>query len=173
MANRNESESVNGIRPGESSGIIAESLLQVVGEGSVLLQLTIRLLSRPEWRVFKNCTEAGCDLVILHNTNYALERQSKIGVKTRHNLVTGRRNKNGIHFTLSQAERDASDFLVAYWLDRNDFFVVPCDELRAVNNGNKKSYKFIAYVSTRSGEYTEHSARFLNRWDSIVDALDK
>ena len=139
----------------------------------MLLHLSIRLLSRPEWRVFKNYTESGCDLVIVRNTHNALGRQIKIEVKTRQNLVTDRRNQNGVHFTLSQAERDASDFLVAYWLDRNSFFVVPRDELRPVNNGNKKSYKFIAYFSTRSGEYTEHSARFLNQWDSIMNALDK
>ncbi|PWU14390.1 MAG: hypothetical protein C5B50_17585 [Verrucomicrobia bacterium] len=145
-------------------------LLQDIGEGAVLLQLSIRLLNHPQWRVFQNYTEAGCDLVLVRSSHNTLGRQIKIEVKTRQNIVTDRRNKNAVHFTLSEAERDASDFLVAYWLDQNDFFVVPRDELMATWNGTKRVYKFIAYLSPRTQKYNEHTAKFCNNWDAIIEA---
>src|SRR5712671_2910835 len=150
-----------------------KSLLQDIGEGAVLLHLSIRLLHQPEWRVFRNYTEAGCDLVVVRSTHNKLVNQVKIEVKTRQNLITDRRNKHGVHFTLSQTERDASDFLVAYWLDRNDFFVVPRDCLTAVNSAGKKMYKFIAYRSVKTGEYNAFSTRFCNNWDTILNHLAK
>jgi hypothetical protein len=146
-----------------------KALLQDIGERSVLLQLSIRLLGHPEWRVFQNYTEAGCDLVLVRNSHERLGRQIKIEVKTRQNVVTKRRSKNAVHFTLSQAERDASDYLVAYWLDRSDFFIVPRDKLKPVKSGGKLLYKFIAYLSSRTEKYNDFTAPFCNNWEPILN----
>ncbi len=91
-------------------------------------------------------------------------------MKTRQNLLTDRKSKNGVHFTVSQAERDSADFLVAYWFDRNDFFVLPTSQLSEVNSGNKKVYKFIAYLKV-DGTYNEKTQAALNRWDLITQKL--
>ncbi len=144
--------------------------LQDVGEGAVLLNLAIRLHDHPEWRVFQNYAEAGCDLLLLRTSSNRFGKQIKIEVKTRQNLLTDRKSKNGVHFTVSQAERDSADFLVAYWFDRNDFFVLPTSQLSEVNSGNKKVYKFIAYLKV-DGTYNEKTQAALNRWDLITQKL--
>lgn len=147
-----------------------KSRLQDVGEGAVLLNLAIRLYDNPDWRVFQNYVEAGCDLLLLRTSSQRNSKQIKIEVKTRQNLLTGRKSKNGVHFTVSQAERDSADFLVAYWFDRNDFFILPTSQLSAVNNGGNKVYKFIAYLKT-DGTYNDNTQATLNRWDLIMQKL--
>lgn len=148
-----------------------KALLQDVGEGVVLMNLALRLFSHPGWRVFRNYAEAGCDLLLLRTAAGSKSKQIKVEVKTRQSFLTDRKSKNALHFTLSQSERDSAEFLVAYWFERNDFFVLPTNQLQSVNASGKKVFKFIAYL-TKDGTYNESSASALNRWDLILDRLN-
>ena len=147
-----------------------KALLQDVGEGAVLMNLALRLYGHPEWRVFRNYAEAGCDLLLLRTAEDRKSKQIKVEVKTRQNVLTDRASKNAVHFTLSQSERDSADFLVAYWFERNDFFVVPTNKLHPINASGKKVFKFIAYLKA-DGTYNESTNSALGKWDLILDKL--
>ncbi|WP_460499782.1 hypothetical protein [Hymenobacter agri] len=147
-------------------------ILQDIGESSALLQLSIRMLDKPDWRVFPNYMEAGCDLLLLRSTKDKFGHQIKIEVKTRQNVVTKNPLRPDIHFTLTESERNEADFLIAYWFDRNSFFIVPRSELRPAKSGNSTLYKFIASYSRSKNAFNERSNQFLNRWDLITDATD-
>lgn len=144
--------------------------LQDVGEGAVLINLAIRLYDHPEWRVFQNYGEAGCDLLLLRTSSKRNGKQIKIEVKTRQNLLTDRKSKNSVHFTVSQSERDSADFLVAYWFDRGEFFIVPTSQLAEVNSGDKKVYKFIAYLK-RDETFNDQTQAARNNWERITQVL--
>jgi hypothetical protein len=143
-----------------------KAVLQVVGEDAVLLHLSMRLLNKPQWRVFRNYTESGYDLLLL-----GPNKQLKIEVKTRQSLIPKRRQKNSVHFTLSEAERNASDFLIAYWFEHNAFFIVPTNKLNQVRSGKKKLYIFVAYFSSVKNDFTKGSKPFLNKWETIIQRI--
>jgi len=74
-----------------------------------------------------------------------------------------------MHFILSKAEYDSCQFLVAYWFERGQYFVVPKSELKPATKA-KKSYRFIANI-LKNGDYNAVSKRFLDRWDRITNLL--
>ena len=141
-----------------------KALLQDIGESAVALNLAIHMNGLKGWSVFRNYTEAGCDVIVRRPTQGDLQ----IEVKTRQTLLTSRRQKNVCHFTLTEAERNACDFLVAYWFNRHSYFIVPKAELRRTSSNGRPLYKFIAYWSERNQEYTGPSVQHLEKWDRIV-----
>ena len=147
-------------------------VLQDVGEGAVLIHLAILLRKVPGWTIYKNFAEAGCDIVIQHaDPRRAGAKSVFVEVKTRQGLLTQRRHRNTMHFTVTKNERDACDFVVAYWFERNAFFVVPRDALTETKSGAKVLYKFIAYWSDKQGKSTDRSEDFLDGWEIILDQL--
>jgi hypothetical protein len=42
-----------------------KNVLKELGEGAALLKLSIALYDKPEWRVYRNYADDGCDLVVL------------------------------------------------------------------------------------------------------------
>jgi len=144
-----------------------KAVLQHLGEEAALLNLSMRLLNKPQWRVFRNYTESGCDLLLLGPNKQLL----KIEVKTRQSQITKRRQKNRVQFTLSEAEQKASNFLVAYWFEHNAFFIVPTNKLKQVRSDKKKLYKFIAYFSSVDNKFTKKSESFLNKWETIIQRI--
>ncbi len=141
-----------------------KSVLQEVGEGAALLRLSIELYDNPRWRVYRNYAEDGCDIVIL-----GPNQMIKIEVKSRQNLITEDPGRRGIHFTLTEKEKEAADFVIAYWFDRSAFFVVPTSMLNRVKNKEKWLYKFIPYFSDGEGDFTPPSKQFHERWDLVLD----
>ena len=149
-----------------------KAVLQDVGEGAVLIHLAILLRQFPRWTIYKNFAEAGCDIVIQQSgARQVAAKAIFIEVKTRQGLLTQRRNRNTMHFTVTKNERDACDFVAAYWFERNAFFIVPRDQLTQTRAGTKVFYKFIAYWSDKQGKFTDGSEAFRDRWDLIMNQL--
>lgn len=146
-----------------------KALLQETGEGAVALNLAVRLYGRAGWSVYRNYTEAGCDVIIQR----ARKGNLQIEVKTRQTLLTKRRNRNTCHFTLTEGERNACDYLIAYWFDRHAYFIVPKADLRRTSSNGRPLYKFIAHWSERQQKYTGHCAWFIERWDQIFGLRDR
>jgi len=144
-----------------------KAVLQEVGEGAALLKLSIELFDKPSWRVYRNYAEDGCDIVILGPR----QQMIKIEVKSRQNLITKDPDRHRIHFTLSEKEYYAADFLVAYWFDRAAFFIVPRTELKRVKSGTKYFYKFILYFSDKSLNNTRQYKQYHEKWDLILDRM--
>lgn len=148
-----------------------KALLQEVGEGAVVISLAVRMESKTGWTLFKNFTEHGCDLVLQRRDSNHEVNQVKLEVKTRQNVLTKRKHRGALHFTVTPNERDSSDFVVAYWFDRHAFFIVPTSELKPVNVGDGITYKFIAYWSEPQKRFTDESEKWRERWDLILDKL--
>lgn len=149
-----------------------KAVLQEVGEGAVLIHLAILLRQVPGWTIYKNFAEAGCDIVIQQSRARRTAAESVfIEVKTRQGLLTQRRNRNTMHFTVTKNERDACDFVAAYWFERNAFFIVPRNRLTQTRAGSKVLYKFVAHWSDKRGKFTEGSEGFRERWDLILNQL--
>jgi len=142
-----------------------KAVLQEVGEGAALLQLSIALYDDSRWRVYRNYAEDGCDIVILGPN----QKMIKVEVKSRQNIITENPDRRGIHFTLSEKEKEAADFVIAYWFDRSAFFIVPTSKLSKTRNNEKWAYKFIPYFSEKDGDYTPPSKQFYERWDLILN----
>ena len=145
----------------------SKALLQDIAESSVLLELSMRLHGNEKWSVNRNYTEKGCDLII-----FGPDRKIKIEVKARQNVITKNPNRGNLHFTVSEVERNESDFVVAYWFDRRTYFVVPTERLTETASGTKKLFKFIANYSKRQGRFTGLSAEFHEAWSLITEALN-
>ena len=141
-----------------------KALLQDIGESSVLLQLCMRLHNNAKWKVFRNYTERGCDIVIVGGA-----KQIKVEVKTRQGVITKREQKDVMHFTVTKGERDSADFVVCYWFDRSEYFVVPANVLRPI--GRIPTYKFIPYILKSTGAFDDRSRPYLEAWHLITDKL--
>lgn len=149
-----------------------KTVLQEVGEGAVLIQLAIRIRELRGWTIYKNYAEDGCDIVIQPTKQRnTVKRPLFIEVKTRQALLTARRHRNAMQFSITANERDACDFVVAYWFERNAFFVVPRNSLRRTRAGDKVLYKFIAYWSDRANQFTAASESYRDRWDLVLERL--
>jgi hypothetical protein len=150
-----------------------KDLLREIGEGSVLLRLSIILANKKRgWRVYRSYSEDGCDVVArrVHGKPTAgYRKELRFEVKARQNLLTQREGQQ-IQFSLTKGERDSCHFLVAYWFDRGDYFIVPKKDLKP--SGKKSAgYRFVVNV-LKNGDYNDVSKKYLNRWESI-EALIK
>lgn len=141
-----------------------KALLQEIGESSALLQLCMRLQGNVDWRVYRNYAEHGCDLVL-----DGAGKRVKIEVKTRQNVIKKREKRNSLHFTLSAAERESAQFVIAYWFDRSAYFIIPTADLIETRSGAKKLYKFISYYSDKIGDFTPQSKQYHEAWHHILD----
>lgn len=145
-----------------------KALLQEIGESSVLLQLCMRLHLNTRWRVYRNYTEHGCDLVLI-----SANRQIKIEVKTRQNVIKKKDQRNNLHFTVTPSERESADYVVAYWFDRSAYFILPTSDLNPMKSGDKTLYKFVAYYSEIQQDFTENSKKYHEAWHYILDDIEK
>ena len=144
-----------------------KTALQEIGELSALLHLHLLIdeESLKEWKVFRNYVDEGCDIVLM-----GPGKQINIEVKTRQTLsVSG--DKNTCHFTITEKEKESSQFVLAYWFNRSTFFVVPTDELKPVQSKGKTLYKFIARYSEQNTDFTDTSRHYAYDWLRIYDAM--
>jgi hypothetical protein len=149
-----------------------KAVLQDVGEGAVLIQLAILLREYPSWTIYKNFAEAGCDIVIQRTTQHrAGARSIFVEVKTRQGLLTKRRHRNTIQFSVTENERNACDFVVCYWFERNAYFVVPRENLTRTQAKGKTLYKFIAYWSDKQQRFTDGSEALRDKWSLILERI--
>ncbi len=140
-------------------------LLMEIGEKMVLFRLYL-LIKDTSWEVFQNLGDAGCDVVLLDKEN---NNKIKVEVKTRQRIysISDKKRLNYAHFTVSENEYKNCDFVVCYWLENNDFFIVPKAELKETSSNGKLQYKFIVRKLS-DGSYDKNSLCFLEQWNLII-----
>lgn len=145
-----------------------QHLLMEIGEKAVLFRLNI-LLQESNWEVFHNTNDAGCDLVIINSFS---NEKIKIEVKTRQRLYTtsSPKNRNVVHFTISENEYKHCDFVICYWFEENAYFIIPKSSLTKTSSNGDPIYKFIVRRLV-SGQYDQNSTVYLNNWKVVCDAL--
>ena len=144
-----------------------KTALQEVGELSALLYLHLLITDEglDGWKVFRNYADEGCDLVILGHG-----RQINIEVKTRQTIAVAG-DANTCHFTVTEKERNCSQFVLAYWFNRSTFFVVPAENLRPVSSNGTTLYKFVARYSEQNTDYADASRPYAHDWERIRQAI--
>ena len=154
-----------------------QALIGEIGEKMVLFKLYVLTHFDPNLEIFKNYSDKGYDIG-LKNTNSG--KKVRIEVKTRQHLVsTANKNSlNSCHFTLTEKEYENSDFLIGYWLEYNDFFIVPIINLVQTKNGIDRNsnpkyvYKHIVNrLKKGDALYSLNSMPYLNDWESIKKLL--
>ena len=134
-----------------------KDILAQIGENSVLLQLSLRSSSR--WKVYRSIKDSGCDIILENNES----KKVKIEVKTRQKLCAKAEKERGPQFTLTEKERNSADYVICYWWEKNDYFVVPKKDLIETKNGEKTVYKF----SVGKLGSNERTNKYLNNWDQL------
>jgi hypothetical protein len=149
-----------------------KALLQDIGEGSVLLRVSMLLAAKKKgWKVYRSYTEDSCDIVARKTHGkppLGYRKELRLEVKSRQNLVTEREGHQ-MHFLLSKAEYESCHFLVGYWFERGDYFIVPKSRLKPATHA-KKSFRFIANV-LKTGKYNKESEKYRNRWDRLLSVV--
>jgi hypothetical protein len=144
-----------------------KTTLQEIGELSALLRicLLIKDVQLAKWKIFRNYSDEGCDLVLM-----GPQSQIKLEVKSRQTVLVSR-NPNQVQFTITKKERDSAAFVIAYWFNRNAFFIVPTQELKATSSNGKVLYKFRAVFSVRNDDFFGECKQYYEDWGRIVDLL--
>jgi hypothetical protein len=145
-----------------------KTALQEVGELSSLiyLHLLIECKEHKEWKVFRNYADAGCDIVLM-----GPGKQINLEVKSRQ-TITASGNPNVCHFTVTPNERKSCQFVLAYWLNKETFFIVPTSDLKSVNSNGKVLYKFIAAYSESNLDFTDSCRHYAGDWAAISEAIE-
>lgn len=143
-----------------------QNLLMEIGEKSVLFRLYLLAIDT-DWNVFYNLNEIGCDLVLLNMKN---NQKIKIEIKTRQKMYSTSNNLNTAQFTVTELEKNSSDFIVCFWYEENAYFIVPSSELKPSLSKGKFLYKFIVR-KTKDGVFDEQSTEFMDNWELIKNKL--
>ena len=137
------------------------ALVGEIGESTVLLRLAILAHRHKGWRVFRNVGDSGYD-ILLSNPKY--HKAIRIEVKTRQRLESRTKRPNTAQFDLTRGERNACHFVVAYWLERGEFFIVPKKKLKPISGGRR--YRFRVTLK-KDGTPGEGSVPFLDNWGQL------
>ena len=114
-----------------------QDLISEIGERMVLFKLYELVHGSTNFEIFKNYSDNGYDVGIRDSIK---GNKIKIEVKTRQRLITtaNEKSKNSCHFTLTENEYNSADYLIGYWLEFNDFFIIPRSKLHIGKSGKKK-----------------------------------
>jgi hypothetical protein len=145
-----------------------KTMLKEIGELSAVLflHLTLKHEGITRWKVFRSCADEGCDIVLM-----GPNRQINLEVKTRQSLSVSR-NKNQVQFTISEKEKESSDFVLCYWFNKQTFFVVPSEDLSQTTSNGKPLYKFIARYSEQNDDFTGSCRQYAHDWLRIIEAIN-
>ena len=139
-----------------------QALIGEIGEKQVLLRLYL-LVHENSWEVFHNLGEAGYDVLLLNATT---GEKIRIEVKTRQKLYTTGKNIQRVIYDLSDGEYQASDFLIAYFLDLGNFYVVPKSELKPVSVNNLSRWRFTLSLNKQGAPHPRFD-EFHNAWGNL------
>lgn len=139
-----------------------QALIGDIGEKLALLQLYFLVRGTP-WQVYQNLCDPGYDILL---SNPVSGESIRIEVKTRQRMQTTSKRPGRIHFTLTKLEHDTCDFLVAYLVDQNSFYIVSKGELREYHSKSDTLWKFILTL-TKSGQAHPRFDRYRDAWTSI------
>ena len=115
-----------------------QALIGEIGEKQVLLRLYL-LVHENSWEVFHNLGEAGYDVLLL---NASTGEKIRVEVKARQKMFTTGRNTQRVIYDMTDGEYQACDYLIAYFLDLNNFYIVPKSELKSVSSNNLTQWRF-------------------------------
>lgn len=152
-----------------------QTLIGDIGEKMSLFNLYKLINKNKDLEIYKNYSESGYDIGII---NHKSRKKVRIEVKTRQRLMTTtKKNENSCHFTLTEIEKNSSDFLIAYWLDFNDFFIVPIgsSDIKKIKSNEKYLFKFVVSRLKEVSEknrYSQHAMKYLNEWEVLLNFLD-
>lgn len=123
------------------------------------------------WEVYHNLNDTGYDIVLLKKQTF---EKVRIEVKTRQRLYTtsNSNNKKSVHYTITKNEFENSDFIIAYWFEKNYYFIVPTSELRETSSNSIPVYKFIVREMA-DGSIDQKSKYYLENWDLILKRIGK
>lgn len=143
-----------------------QNLLMEIGEKSVLFKLFLLTKENSDWEVYHNLNDAGYDIVLLKRNG---SEKIRIEVKTRQRLYTisDEKKKRIVHYTITKNEYENSDFIIAYWFEKNYYFIVPTHELTKTSSNGIPIYKFIVREKV-NGDIDENSKKYLDNWDVLL-----
>ena len=138
-----------------------QALIGEIGEKQVLLRLAILAHQVRGWDVFYNLGQSGYDVLLM---NSRTRERICIEVKTRQKIYSTAKNVGRVQFYLTALEYEACDFLVAYFLDHNDFYIVPKSDLKSVSGGKRWRF-FLTFL--KGGQPSPTLDKYRNNWGSI------
>jgi hypothetical protein len=144
-----------------------QALIGEIGEKQVQLRFAI-LAHQTNWQVFHNLGEAGYDILLL---NAETGERIRIEVKTRQRFYTTGKTRRRAHYFLTDGEYKACDFLVAYFMDNNGFYIVPKSDLKSTQVNGSIRWRFSLPIS-QQGTNPERDYRYLNAWDQLHPDFD-
>jgi len=146
-----------------------QALIGEIGEKQILLRLFL-LVQHTPWEVFHNLGETGYDILLLNPEN---GERIRIEVKTRQRMYTTGKQRRMVHFFLTDGEYQACDFLVAYFMDHNGFYIVPKSDLKQARSGKRTRWRFTLTMN-KQDEPHPRFAPYRDAWHTIhPDFADK
>lgn len=148
-----------------------QNLLMEIGEKSVLFRLFLLTKENPNWEVYHNLNDTGYDVALLKKNS---SERIRIEVKTRQRLYTtsDEKKKRIVHYTVTKNEYENSDFIIAYWVEKNYYFIVPTCDLSETSSNGIPIYKFIVREKV-NGDIDEKSKEYLDNWDLLLKQMNK
>ena len=143
-----------------------QTLIGDIGEKQVLLRLAI-YCHGTNWNVFNNLGESGYDLLLQNNVT---SDRVRIEVKTRQKLFTTGKKKTRYQFMLTDIEYKSCDFLIAYVIDSNDFYIVPKKELKPTSSNGNPKWRFT--LGNINEESKSKNVKYRNVWDVLFAKID-
>jgi hypothetical protein len=139
-----------------------QSLIGEIGEKQVLLRLSL-LVQQTDWGVFYNLGEAGYDILLM---NSRTGEKIRVEVKTRQKLHTTGKNIHLVQYFLTDGEYQACDFMIAYHLDQNGFFIVPKIDLKRASASGRTRWRFTLTLN-KQGEHHRGKDQYYNSWHKL------
>jgi hypothetical protein len=137
-----------------------QALIGEIGEKQVLLRLAILVHQTPGWEVFYNLGEAGYDVLLLKSGS---NERIRIEVKARQRLYTTGKTQRRVNFFLTNGEYQACDFLIAYFIDHNRFYIVPRTELKPTQVNGRVRWRFTLSPARDSSSRVQ----YLDAWETL------
>lgn len=138
-----------------------QALVGEIGEKQVLLRLALLAHQIPTWDVFYNLGQSGFDILLMNSSS---GERICIEVKTRQRLYSTATRRQSVNFQLSAGEYKACDYLIAYFLDHNDFYIVPKSGLKPISSGRR--WRFLLTMNA-SGEPHPRFEQYRNNWSRL------
>ena len=135
-----------------------QALVGKIGEEQVLLRLALLTHQIPSWEVFYNLGQPGFDILLLNSSS---GERICIEVKARQRLYSTATHKRSVIFQLTVSEYKACDYLIAYFLDHNDFYIVPKSDLKPISSG--RLWRFLLTLNA-SGKPHPRFEQYRNDW---------
>ncbi len=137
-----------------------QALIGEIGEKQVLLRLAI-LAHQTSWQVFYNLGEAGYDILLLNSES---GKKIRIEVKTRQRFYTTGKTRIKTNYFLTNGEYIACDFLIAYLVNNNGFYIVPKGDLKETVVNGKSRWRFTSPTIEQGDQYSKEY-KYLNAWN--------